>query len=378
MEPGPYVTGEQQQKLVSLIDLIVTPHTPEQLISKGAFQNIAKVIETFPNQAIATFGYECRLSEHSATADFLLCLKRKQWGPQALVPESKQCLLPSNWAESDIWKRISTFATVWADEKSTLSKSVDNVWLEFDIESVEQGPKEPSIFFGPVSSSYRNLDTFIPIVSNVIQRLTERNISSELTASISRIFALLCGDERIFQIGLMLSRGSSGLRLCVCKLTARRLLEILEKINWQGNLQELEKHVAEISTFTSYLALDLDIDDSGRLSQKIGIECYLKSGEDERNLEGFFTILRAKGLSLPQKERAVKKFLGGISNMSHKDWPQHLVIGFALSNKSQISGYIRSLNHVKLVFENGSFSAAKAYLKVEHHWISIDDPNLRL
>lgn len=377
MGPESYIAGEQQQKLVSLIDLVVTPHTSEKLISRSASKNIAKVIDSFPSQAIATFGYECRLSEYSATADFLLCLKRKQWGPQALIPESKLCLLPSNWTESAIWRRICTFATAWADKKTALSQSVDNVWLEFDIESVEHGPKEPSIFFGPVSSSYRNFNTFIPIISNVIRRLNERNISSELTSGISRIFALLCGEERIFQIGLMLSRGSSGLRLCVCKLTARRLIDILEKLKWQGNLQELEKHLSEISTFISYLALDLDIDDSGRLSQKIGIECYLKSGEDEKSLEGFFKILRAKGLSLPQKERAVQEFLGGVSNMSHKDWPQHLVIGFALSNKRQISSYIRSLNHVKLVFENGLFSAAKAYLKVEHHWISIDDPNLR-
>ena len=172
-------------------------------------------------------------------------LARSSCGRSSLAGLHPTSTLPARLMTDTVWRRVEDFAVHWADPSSPLYHAVDNVWLEFDVDGPPPDVPVPSIFFAPQSNGQMD-DIEVAGEPNAEGRLATVERTIRLLAGgeppprmLEGCFGVLSSDEKVFQVGLMLSRGEDAVRLCIRLRSVERIMEYLTVVGWPGDEADL-------------------------------------------------------------------------------------------------------------------------------------------
>jgi len=346
-----------------------------RLISPSAFSAINAVARVLPSTlAYNTFGFECRLGEELPRADFLV-LATASCGLDGLAGHNPTSRLPDSLMADPVWRRVRDLATSWAEPSSPLYHAVDNVWLEFDVDGPVPGIPVPSVFFG-LPADPRTDATREPgnrprdTVEAAARVLSGDEPSPRALETLSRCFLALLPDEHVFQVGLMLSRGAGPVRLCIRLRSLERIVEYLVGVGWPGDEATLRGVLEPLFRSVDRVLLDIDVGET--VGAKVGLECYFDDKRQPRREPRwgvFLDSLVRQGLCTADKRAALLEYPGYVDqNAEGIAWPAALRRSSQLLAGRSLSIFVRSLHHVKIVYQPGSPLEAKAYLAANHYW----------
>jgi hypothetical protein len=354
----------------------ISAHVPPALISLSAFSNINSVASVLPaTLAHNMFFFECRLGERAPRADFLV-LAKVSCGRSSLAGLHPTSTLPVRLMTDTVWRRVEDFAVCWADPSSPLYHAVDNVWLEFDVDGPPPDVPVPSIFFAPQSNGQMD-DIEVAGDPNAEGRLATVERTIRLLAGgeppppmLEGCFRALSSDEKIFQVGLMLSRGEDAVRLCIRLRSVERIMEYLTVVGWPGDEADLRGVLEPLARSVDRVALAIDVGDAVR--PKIGLECRFDRNRQPRREPrwgAFLNSLVLNGLCTSDKREALLAYPGYVDEATRDmPWPAALRQASQLLGGRSLSTFVRWLHHVKIVYRPGEPLEAKAYLAGNHHW----------
>jgi hypothetical protein len=311
------------------------------------------------------FGFECRLGTRDGAVDWLVCV-RPDGGGRDVLARLHETHLPAAWRAHPSWRRIFDFAARWASPESALADLVENVWLEFDAGTFGQEAPAPAVFFGardlraPFAGD--RLDRIVAGLVGGQAMLRGSEADGAARGGLRRALAALPDGARIFQVGTMLSRSERGLRLCVRGLDARAMAEWLGACGWQGDSAALVESVGGLADAGAALALDVDVVET--IATRIGVEVPLGRDTTPRSIESLAARLVARGVCDPTLAEALVSWPRRVTAADSPGWPRELALRAAFLGANAQSALVRSVHHVKLVFDP-LLAEAKAYLAVE-------------
>jgi hypothetical protein len=336
-----------------------------RLISPYAFSDISSLARVLPSTlAYNTFGFECRLGEDSPRADFLV-LATASCGRDSLAGLHPTSKLPARLMADPVWRRVRDFAARWAEPSSPLYDAVNNVWLEFDINGLVPDVPVPSVFFGLMTNVQPDAT-----VERAIRLLSQDEPPPRMLETLSSCFRALSPDEQVFQVGLMLSRGAGAVRLCIRLSSVERIVEYLTGVGWRGDEAGLRGVLDPLSRSVDRVLFDIDVGET--VGAKIGLECYFDGNRQpgrEPRWGAFLDSLVLQGLCTADKRDALLAYSGYVDQYEEGvPWPAALQRTSRLLGGRSLSTFVRSLHHVKVVYQPGEPLEAKAYLAGNHHW----------
>jgi hypothetical protein len=357
------------------IDAAVVPRILGSLISPEGLSNIRRIAALLPGAITDFFGFECQLGVSEPIADFLVCCRASHGAPNVLSGQIPDRDLPALLVNHPVWQRIRSFSTEWSNPESAVADRIHNIWLEFDVDGVAASMPVPSVFIGP-----ENLQSAHPAVDNsqmpercawltdsALPLLLGGELQPALRGQIARCLNLLPPGACMFQVGLMLSRTSSITRLCVRGVSKKQILEYLQVLDYDTSSGQLHALLELLGPLVERIDLDLDVSD--RVLPKIGLECYLPA--DTSAIHQFLNHLVSSGLSIPAKAEALESWRGVAHERSTPEiWPRDLLALSGFLGGRAHSVFARWLHHVKIVYQPGLPLQAKAYLAVQHLWLS--------
>jgi hypothetical protein len=324
--------------------LAIDDHLPTVLVSSEALSDIRRIGRELPPVRSACF--ECPLGEIGGVTDFSVCA---DGAVEHLSGRNAFAKLDDTIVTSSPWQRFRAFCEGWSD--SALLRHISNVWLEFDRSRHSVPVSRPSVFFGVHRTKDRRR-----LAEAGVSLLRGESLPIQLAQALTFSLSALPKEARIFQVGVMLSRENTPVRLCMIGFTRDRLLDYLLAIRWPGSIEDVRRILRSISPHLPILAVDFDLDSSvGGVGPRLGLECYM--GREHQlvnvhpNWERFLEQLIRSGLCLPSERDALLA------------WP-----GYTLRDVIFPSVFFRGLNHVKVVWEPPGFVYAKAYLVFLHAW----------
>ena len=297
----------------SLADFIhpLAPHLPPALISAAALRDIERVARLLP-AALAHYllGFECRLAESTAAADFLVCASAELGGRQALAAHERL-------ADHPAWRRVHEFAVEWNKPGGVLHGAVDTLWLEFDIAPARDDVPPPNVFFGIQAHDDP------AIVDAGLALLLGRRPRAQVENQLHRCMAALLPDAHVSFVGVMLARvddaSPDSVRLVVYAPSFERVVAYLERVGWQGSFDALRRSVEPFTSIVDYVWLNLDV--GLQVGPRLGLECYF-FGQAQPPREARWQALLDRAVELrilhADKARCASRLCGSISSDSRR------------------------------------------------------------
>jgi len=229
-------------------------------------------------------------------------------------------------ARHNDWPASARLACAWP-------AFIDAVCLELDS---DRAGAEPSVFFVPDAYGHEvacaNGD-WHPAWLDVAALVRGEPLAAATRALLARCCAALPASARLCYIGVMPSRGSSAIRVCIRNPSAQEVGTFLSDVGWNGNRALLSPLLEIAESFNSLLTLHLDV--AATLSSRIGIEIAPRFPGDE------------------------------------SQWPDHVaaLVRASLLDRATADVMLawgdptrcRRINHVKVAYD-GNFVESKAYL----------------
>lgn len=350
----------------------VGPYLSHDLIVPDALANIRRIGTFIPGLAAPFFGFECRLGVPEAAVDFLLCASAKDAGRGILAGQDPENRLPDTFTHP-VWMHLRAFCKDWAEPTSPLYETVKNVWLEFDLDRQPVAVPIPSIFFGayPGKLSSENAAHAHWVTDKALTALLGRNLPTRLRSRILGCIAALPEGAYVFQIGMMLGRNTESVRICIRNLRLDHVPEYLEAIEWAGDIQELNPLLIRLRALVDRVDIDIDVGD--KIPAKIGMECYINEFSSAKlKWRKFLRHLVDQGLCIPAKRKALIRYSGWITDRTHPEiWSDQLRQTSAFLESDKVSAILRWIHHIKVVYQPGQSTEAKAYLAVNHQWLNL-------
>jgi len=353
------------------------PHLPECLVPAADADRITAVAALLPGALTTGFGFECHLGQPEPHADVLVRIKASEVGREVLAGTSAVDVLPVALAADPVWSRLISVARDWADPSHRFHRSVDNVWLEFDIDPDDDGMPVPGFFLGVYGGMLSRLRSGTPersaadaygwLVDEALPRVLGRPLAPATEAMLVRTLDAQPTGTNVFQVGVMLSRATDAVRLCLTDLPLTAVVAYLEGLGWAGDGDELAALVDRLTGLVDRVAVDIDVAD--RLSGKVGLECYLPDfGQpgDEPRWRTFLDDLVDRGLCRPEQRDGLLGYPGFTPDASVR----HVAAASSLLGGRATSGYARVLHHVKVTYAPDAPVTAKAYFGAVHHWLT--------
>jgi hypothetical protein len=346
----------------------VDPQLPPGLIDAAALARIHGVARQLPAALTDFFGFESRLGEPGADADFLVCAKA-QAARNIVAAQPDAAPLPAG----RVWDDLARFGERWADSASPCA-AVHNMWMEFDLPAgtaPSGGVPAPSVFLG---------GEFLPggsappewLVDEALPLCQGRAVAPALRESLARAMAVVPAHAHGFQVGLMLGRAGAGdaLRLCLRGLQRDDLAPLLRALEWPGDAAELLAAWDFAAPWA--VGLDLDLDLLPHTGPKLGLECSFGYANDSvQRVRTCLDGLVARGACLPAKRDALLAWPRAFHQRGQgREWPLDLLAGALLQPETSLSMFARWVYHIKIDVQPGKPWVAKAYLAVAHHWLN--------
>src|SRR5215217_620566 len=339
---------------------LAVPFVPPALVSPEALRPILGIARQLP--PCASSGFECRLGDDAPVGDFLINLLAADGTRAAFAGHHPDYHPPDAFLHSPVWQRVRDYCRTWASPTSPLHRRVRDMWLEFDLQELEGEVPIPGVFFGPEQPPEDLLDT----VRGSLELLRGPG-RADIPPAMLRCLELLPGPPRIEQVGMMFSRHTDALRLCIRGLPHQGLGTALRDAGWPGEADVLDALLEETRPFVDDFTLDIDVGDG--IHPKLGLECILDQDPSPARWQRWLDTLVAQGLCTPLKRDALMTWAGVQSSLTHPgQWPENLVRA-SERMPGQHSGFARRINHVKLIHQPGQPIQVKAYLAFRHYWL---------
>lgn len=345
------------------------PYIPSDLISAQCFERVLSVTQPLPAAlGIGPFMFECNLDGRPA-ADFSVAVMASR-GDHAALSRLGSTDITTPPLDNPGWTRIRQFARSWADGSSSLSHTVEEVWLEFDVCLTRDAPDNtPSVFFNLGYQSpqepalRRRLSRKYVRVAKEGLDILERRTSPATLSTLAECFHILPAFARILFLGAMISRGTGTIRVVASGLSPEDIVRYLERLGLRKPVGRLPL-IADISDLTDHLWLAIDIEETG-VAPRIGFECYNSTAQSENNRKWADLLDLFVDMSICTDRK--RKALLGAADMSNLEfdelaWPESLrriskILGPAGFNRIGLH-----IHHIKVIDTPGLPLEAKAYL----------------
>ncbi|MCP3100114.1 hypothetical protein LZ198_14655 [Myxococcus sp. K15C18031901] len=337
---------------------LAVPSVPSALISAESLAPILALARRLP--PCSSSGFECRLGDDAPVADFLVNLLPADGSRAAFAGHHPDHQPPDAFLHSPVWQRVRDYCRAWAQPDSPLHQRIRDMWLEFDQEQFHSPVPIPGVFFGPEQPVADIAATVCD--SLALLRGPDR---AALPPALQRCLERLPGAPRVEQVGMMFSRQTDALRLCIRGVPLRGLGEALRHVGWEGQAGPLDAVLERTLPFVDDVTLDIDVGDG--LHPKLGLECILDKDPSPARWKRWLDQLVEDGLCTPAKRDALLTWPGMLTALNTRGWPENL-----LRASEQLpgvhSGFARRINHLKLIHQPGQPLQVKAYLAFRHFW----------
>lgn len=349
---------------------VVAPYISHQLVTPEAFSQIQTVARMLPPLSEALL--ECRLGANSSTVDFSVLVTASDDSREILAGLNPTVTMPDVILTNHVWSRIRDFCLHWYEPNSLLSKNIDSIWLEFDVDGQLSKVPIPSFFlcFKHLQEEIYSTKAQTQMVEIALNLLNGTELSPQIKQNLAICSDSLPVGSQILYIGAMLSRKLEAVRVNVTGIPQEKLSAYLTEIGWKYSVSELKEIIHILSGFSDIIILNFDV--GNVVFPKIGIECELikKDPRIEPRWQLFLDYLVEKGLCTPEKRDAFLSWCGYLQEKSHPElWPSNLTKVSSFFGARGSSVFFRRLNHIKIVYQPGSSLEAKGYLSFGHAWI---------
>lgn len=340
----------------------IHPSIPDQLISSDNYSRICHLASYFNNNISSFFGFETRLNSEKGLADYLFAVSSHRGEKEAL-----NALLHSYKFQSFVnqyreWNNLKLFTREWCKEGSLLNKKVQGLWFEFDMNNEINGLPIPSVFINttPISNNFSIDDEQYHWLTEIaIPLLMGEKLSKDIEKNFINCIQKLPNDTYLIDIGIMLSRSSSNIRLMLNKFKPDEIIPYLQSINWKGDISNLQILISELEKYVNRITLHFGI--NGHVNSSIGIECSMKSDllNNGEKWSRFLDYLSEKGLCTLEKKEKVLNFIGSDVNEDEFNFETYSPI--VKMENSSANALIRYISHVKISYSTDGKIKAKAY-----------------
>lgn len=340
MEPYKYTINEIFKELI--------PYIPGELVSSEIIERIKTLNQKLPASLTTAGGIECRLGKNETSADWQICINLSDYGREVLADKIDRGKLDDTLFDTVQWQHIRTFASYWSDPVSPVYKRTNNIWLEFDLESLKEKIPVPGLFFNimPERGDSSKEDIYDCIIDG-LTCLRGKSLRKEIRDNLRFCLYALPECARLVYAALMMSRDTEAVRV-VIDIDKEFLGNYLTDIKFPGSTQELMELLEVLSQFTGFCRYNLDI--SHKVLPGIGIEYFLQSKEEKKkpDWEGLLAHLVSRSLCTPEKCDALMKWTGYTRTI----FPFDLYYSYIF----------RKISHIKIVCQEAFPPEAKAYI----------------
>jgi hypothetical protein len=326
-------------------------HFPTDFIPTDHYTCLCTVARQLP--PFVGSGLECHLGETVPRFDYVVRAGHSDGGREILADQHPS--FPSPQIDHPVWQRITTFSQAWL--KSDLYTEIENLWLEFDL--IPETPASvhvPAIFFDVDRQGLLDDAKRWQTITMALAHFSNNAIPKWLLDTVAQTLSCLPPHVRIYYVGLMLSRNTDALRLCLKGLHSTEIAPCLESIGWRGNNDELQKAL-HMAVDADQIILHLDV--SRTLQDKVGLEIFFEGKQSRSHWAEFFNRLVQAELCSDAERQAILSW-HGIDRIDPTQAPISQYISQATGKPLSRLG--RRINHVKLVCNSGVSLRAKAYL----------------
>lgn len=317
--------------LIDYCDPLVTTG----LISEEAFAVLKESASLFPLSLTPFFCFEIALQEEENTADFLFCVPDPSVLSEAFTTN---IFLRQLFNTNPCYKRLHQLAEMWRGGEPALT-SIQNVWLEFDYVDMKQGVSNPAFFYAP--ARHMNALRKVYVTNVVFETIAWQPLSKKMAKTLLHILSAIPRPSWISQIGKMLSRQTTSLRLFIQDIAKDDIRELLKVAGYKYTDDERFESLLRLCyQFVDQVDVDIDIEESGVVGPIVGLECSFNHIDTALD---FLRRLCGRGICKKHKRDSVFNFLNNI-------------------RLKQDSAYQPFLAHFKLVYQPGSTMKAKAYI----------------
>ncbi len=343
----------------------VEPFISSELISAQNYDEIKALTTHFTGGITSFFGFETRLNSSDARSDYLFAVSSLRGEREALAGLFTNGSLPEEFLSKREWQNVGKFAAAWADPSSVLYNKVLGLWFEFDTPVSSETPM-PCIF---IHSAPMRIDTPEDIqkcawlTQTALPLLTGHELSENMTQRLLQAIEQLPQGATLFNVGVMLSRSTSGVRLVFNRMKPNQIIPYLISLGWADENNGLTQLIKELEAAASRIVLHINITENG-VDQKIGLECAYHP--DQYNLETrwetFFDYLIEKNACLPEKKALLLDFLGVEQDDATQefDLTSHQA-AVRIQQNDFSAALVRYISHIKISYKPSHPIEAKAY-----------------
>ena len=346
---------------------------PEGMINAQVWRRVTCTAASFPAVLARQIYLEFRLAAGNPRVDLAIGVNLE--GGQVIAGRNPVIALPVRLRQHPLWSPVIDFCRRWCTSGSLQNALVRRIWLEFDLPNRSKAAvlptPVPAVFVELRRGAFLDLcpvakaDTLYAVVAPLLKTFTADRLRRTLKEAIEP----LPPSASVRYTGLLLSRRTEKIRLCVTGLTAPATRDYLQRADWNGCLNKLQDLTEEVAPsrrgaqFAEPGVVDLNVGDE--VDGKIGLE-YVFAREPQ--LRGrieeqpFLELLVDRGWCDPGKIRDLCIWPGyAIGHLPHTIW-------------AEITA--RRLNHVKLTINGSSPVEAKAYLAASYQTRTLSSSNL--
>lgn len=341
----------------------IAPRLPRALVTPVASERLMRVADALPAALTSWLYLECRLRGDKDRVD--LIVRVDQRARDILAGENPVLDLAPISRSEGVWRGIRALARAWSTPESPLSRGVERLWLEFDVDAscdfLRPGELPvPGIFIELARETYaqHSREARVSAAVAALQPLMGDALAPEVSRSLRRCWELLPPSATIPYVGLFPGRGTGVVRVSVAGLADADLPPYLRALRWPGSQRALADAISAFlppARAPQPRMAIVNIDVSQEIGTGVGIE-YLLSRAAQ---------LRGRILERALLERLVRT---GLSSAAKRDalhgWPA-LSLGM-MPHELWRSRVCRRVNHLKLFFTERAPAEVKAYLAASH------------
>jgi hypothetical protein len=309
---------------------------PTALISEKCFSMILGISKNLTRLPVKRFGFETILNRAEASVDFAVN-----------ISNTDRHLL-----DVDEISNLTRFFKKW-QEHHLFGKHIDNIWLEYDIGSIEPDFHSPGIIFFEFQeehlkdrSFFSDYEVFFKDYLDIFgkARLSEGQIRNSFVC-----FNGMTDKMSLFTIGVPFLRDSISLRLCFLILQKDHVFSFLENIGLKKRSDELKKDLEEYLNNCDFVILHLDINES--ISEKISLELIVKDiskiNYSREKWKKLLSFLAERNMCLQEKSKGLLEWMDESREIFDPELCRYITK--------------RILYHVKVVFQPDAKPYVKGY-----------------